>query len=172
MTKEFTDFYESASAYCDFIESNSSKSKIDFLQTVRQRLLVLYDSALKLQWVDLQSNIEYEVVLDDIYADLPDLQSHWSEDTLIGIAAVLPSQEVGLETLEYLEKLQITKIATVREIMTLIEKHDLHDSGCGAIDMSLLASTLITDNAKIWTQDKKLETLSKKLGISFTPELH
>jgi predicted nucleic acid-binding protein len=76
------------------------------------------------------------------------------------------------KTLEYLEKLQITKIATVREIMTLIEEHDLHDSGCGAIDMSLLASTLITENAKIWTQDKKLETLSRKLGVSFTPELH
>ena len=77
-----------------------------------------------------------------------------------------------LKTLEYLEKLQTAKIATVREIMTMIENHKLHDSGCGATDMSLLASTLLTENAKIWTQDKNLETLSKKLGVSFTPELH
>ena len=77
-----------------------------------------------------------------------------------------------LKTLQYLEKLQTAKIATVREIMTMIENHKLHDSGCGATDMSLLASTLLTENAKIWTQDKNLETLSKKLGVSFTPELH
>ena len=77
-----------------------------------------------------------------------------------------------LKTLEYLEKLQTAKIATVREIMTMIENHKLHDSGCGATDMSLLASTLMTENAKIWTKDKNLETLSKKLGVSFTPELH
>ena len=77
-----------------------------------------------------------------------------------------------LKTLEYLEKLQTAKIATVREIMTMIENHKLHDSGCGATDMSLLASTLLTENAKLWTQDKNLETLSKKLGVSFTPELH
>ena len=77
-----------------------------------------------------------------------------------------------LKTLEYLEKLQTAKIATVREIMTMIENHKLHDSGCGATDMSLLASTLLTENAKIWTQDKNLETLSKKLGVSFTHEFH
>ena len=77
-----------------------------------------------------------------------------------------------IKTLEYLEKLQTAKIATVREIMTMIENHKLHDSGCGATDMSVLASTLLTENAKLWTQDKNLETLSKKLGVSFTPEFH
>jgi hypothetical protein len=36
----------------------------------------------------------------------------------------------------------------------------------------LLASALITENTKIWSQDKKLDALAKKLGISFTPKLH
>ena len=76
------------------------------------------------------------------------------------------------KTLEYLDKLQTVKTATTREIMTLIETHDLQDSGCGAIDMALLASALITENAKIWTQDKKLDALAKKLGISFAPKFH
>jgi predicted nucleic acid-binding protein len=76
------------------------------------------------------------------------------------------------KTLEYLEKLQTAKISTVREIMAMIENHKLQDSGCGATDMSLLASTLMTENAKIWTKDKNLEKLSKKLGVSFKPELH
>jgi hypothetical protein len=38
--------------------------------------------------------------------------------------------------------------------------------------MSLLASALITENTKIWTQDKKLEALAKKLEVSFKPKLH
>ena len=76
------------------------------------------------------------------------------------------------KTLEYLDKLQTVKTATNREIMTLIDAHNLQDSGCGAIDMALLASALITEKAKIWTQDKKLDTLAKKLEVSFTPKLH
>lgn len=76
------------------------------------------------------------------------------------------------KTLEYLDKLQTVKTATNREIMTLINAHHLQDSGCGAIDMALLASALITEKAKIWTQDKKFETLAKRLGVSFTPKLH
>ena len=76
------------------------------------------------------------------------------------------------KTMEYLDKLQTVKTATTREIMTLIERHDLQDSGCGAIDMALLTSALITENTKIWTQDKKLDVLAKKLGVSFKPKLH
>ena len=76
------------------------------------------------------------------------------------------------KTLGYLDKLQTVKTATNREIMTLIDAHNLQDSGCGAIDMALLASALITEKAKIWTQDKKLDTLAKKLEVSFTPKLH
>ncbi|MEY3514810.1 MAG: hypothetical protein RL420_1833 [Pseudomonadota bacterium] len=65
------------------------------------------------------------------------------------------------KTLEYLDKLQTVKTATTREIMTLIERYNLQDSGC-----------LITENTKIWTQDKKLDVLAKKLGVSFKPKLH
>ena len=63
-TKEFTDFYESAVDFCDFIENYSSKDKIEFLKATRIHLLKLYDNALKFQWVDLQSNIEYDDKLD------------------------------------------------------------------------------------------------------------
>ncbi|CAN1541022.1 VapC Predicted nucleic acid-binding protein, contains PIN domain [Burkholderiaceae bacterium] len=77
-----------------------------------------------------------------------------------------------LKTLASIAKLQIAKTATTFEIMDLIESNDLYDSGCGAIDTSLLASTLITQEAKIWTKDKKLEALAKKLGVCYKPSLH
>ena len=63
-TTEFTDFYKTAVDFCDFIENFSSKEKVEFLKATRIYLLKLYANALKLQWVDLQSNIEYDDKLD------------------------------------------------------------------------------------------------------------
>lgn len=62
-TGQFSDFYKAAVAFCAFIENNG---KLEFLQTTRQHLLKLYDTALKLQWVDLQSNVEYDDQLDAV----------------------------------------------------------------------------------------------------------
>ena len=54
--------------------------------------------------------------------------------------------------------------------MRLIETHHLYESGCGAVDIKLLASTLIYQVATIWTQDKKLEALAKKFNVYFDPK--
>ena len=71
------------------------------------------------------------------------------------------------QTLAYLSKLQKIKTATTTEVLNFIESHDLYESGCGAIDISLLASVLITPNAKLWTLDKKLHTLAIKTKVAF-----
>ncbi|MBU3551505.1 PIN domain-containing protein [Polynucleobacter sp. MWH-Berg-3C6] len=76
------------------------------------------------------------------------------------------------KTLGYLKKLQQATVATPNETLDFIEKHQLYESGCGAVDVSLLASTLLSDNALIWTLDKHLEGLATKLGISYSNQLH
>jgi len=76
------------------------------------------------------------------------------------------------KTLAYMVKLQMAKSATTLEILNFIESHCLYATGCGAIDSSLLASTLMTPAATLWTLDKKLEVLAKKLGVAFKPHLH
>lgn len=76
------------------------------------------------------------------------------------------------KTLGYLKKLQQAIVATPNETLDFIEKHELYESGCGAVDVSLLASTLLSDNALIWTLDKHLEGLATKLGISYSNQLH
>lgn len=63
-TKEFSVFYKNATDFCDFIENYKTNDNLDFLKKTRQHLLNLYDSALSLPWVDLQSNVEYEEKLD------------------------------------------------------------------------------------------------------------
>ena len=76
------------------------------------------------------------------------------------------------KTLGYLKKLQQATVATPNETLEFIEKHQLYESGCGAVDVSLLASTLLSDNALIWTLDKHLESLATKLGICYSNQLH
>ena len=54
-TKMFADFYESANNFCFHIENYSAQSSDDFLQTTRQKLLVLYDTALKFPNIDIEN---------------------------------------------------------------------------------------------------------------------
>ena len=75
-------------------------------------------------------------------------------------------------TLSYIKKLQQATVATTAETLAFIEKHQLQESGCGAIDISLLASTLLSENAQIWTLDKSLDKLAIQLGISYGNKLH
>jgi predicted nucleic acid-binding protein len=75
-------------------------------------------------------------------------------------------------TLQYLSALQTASIATIDETINFVELNKLYDCGCGAVDMALLASTLLTKDAELWTLDKKLEALAKKLKVSYRPSLH
>jgi predicted nucleic acid-binding protein len=76
------------------------------------------------------------------------------------------------KTLYYLKTLQQAKVASPNEILEFIEKYKLFESGCGAIDVSLLASSLITENTLLWTLDKDLESLALPLGISYKHQAH
>lgn len=75
-------------------------------------------------------------------------------------------------TLGDLRKLQQTVVATTDETLALIEAKQLYDSGCGAIDMALLASVLLTPDALLWTIDRNLDTLATRLGVAFTATDH
>ncbi|WP_310384786.1 VapC toxin family PIN domain ribonuclease [Roseateles sp.] len=75
-------------------------------------------------------------------------------------------------TLGDLKLLQTCALASTDEIFTLIEAQGLYDSGCGAIDLALLAATLLTPNALLWTLDKSLDALALRLNVRFNPALH
>lgn len=70
-------------------------------------------------------------------------------------------------TLGDLKKLQRSVIATTEETLALIEKGHLQDLGCGAVDMSLLASVLLTPETLLWTVDKNLDALATRLDVAF-----
>jgi len=70
-------------------------------------------------------------------------------------------------TLGDLKKLQQSVIATTEETLDLIEREPFQDLGCGAVDMSLLASVLLTPDTLLWTVDKNLDALATRLGVAF-----
>ena len=77
-----------------------------------------------------------------------------------------------VRTLADLQRLRCGVIATTSEILELVEAHELFDSGCGAVDIALLASALLTNDTLLWTLDKDLDALARRLGVSYSPTSH
>ena len=75
--------------------------------------------------------------------------------------------EPRAQTLTSLGLLQACTQATMGEVMVLIEEEKLYGQGCGLVDMALLASTLITPGALLWTLDKRLATLAHRFHVAF-----
>ena len=72
-------------------------------------------------------------------------------------------------TLAHLQNLRQPVTATAEEILTLIEREGIAESGCGAVDTALLASTLLTPGAQLWTSDRPLASLAQRMGVGFNP---
>jgi len=60
-------------------------------------------------------------------------------------------------------------LATTEETLAKTEREQLHDRGCGAVDMSLLASVLLTSETMLWTVDRNLHALADKYEVAFDP---
>lgn len=72
-----------------------------------------------------------------------------------------------LRTLGDLRLLRQSYQPSFAEVMAFIEKEKLYGFGCGLVDITLLASTLITPGASLWTLDKRLERLTEHFNITY-----
>lgn len=70
-------------------------------------------------------------------------------------------------TLSDLRQLRSATVANTDETLALIEREQLQDSGCGATDLLLLGSVLLTSDAVLWTFDKDLRALAARFDILF-----
>jgi len=70
-------------------------------------------------------------------------------------------------TLTDLRQLRSAVVASTDETLALIEREQLQDSRCGAIDLLLLGSVLLTSDAVLWTLDKDLQDLAARFDILF-----
>ena len=62
--------------------------------------------------------------------------------------------------------------ATWNEVMQFIEAEQLYGQGCGSVDLTLLASTLMTPGAQLWTLDNRLATLARRLAVAHPRDAH
>ena len=69
-------------------------------------------------------------------------------------------------TLGSLSLLRSCNQATLDEMLELIEREKLYGLGCGLVDMALLASTLITPGARLWTLDRRLSDLAQRFDVA------
>jgi predicted nucleic acid-binding protein len=73
------------------------------------------------------------------------------------------------EILRLLGQLPQAPAATARELLALIEQHELYGLGIGYVDAQLLAATMLTGDATLWTLDRRLGAAAERLGVCHTP---
>lgn len=73
--------------------------------------------------------------------------------------------------IDLLSELESVPVATPDELLAVIERRSLCGRGCGFVDVSLLASALLSDQTVVWTLDKRLETAAAEVGRAYRPAL-
>lgn len=71
-----------------------------------------------------------------------------------------------------LADLESAPVATQDELLTMMNTRKLFGRGCGFVDMSLLASSLISEKLRLWTVDKRFELIASELGLAYKPRLN
>jgi predicted nucleic acid-binding protein len=124
---------------------------------------VLIDTSV---WIDHFRN------RNDVLVDLIELDLALAHPMVIVEIACGTPPVPRIQTLSSMSLLQPCNQASLSEVMEFIEREGLYGLGCGLVDMSLLASTLITPGAEFWTLDKRLAKLAERFGVAHLPTLH
>lgn len=86
---------------------------------------------------------------------------------ILGELACGTPPEPREKTLEDIALLKFAKQASWDEVRAFIEREQLFGLGCGLVDVALLASTLLTPEASLWTLDKSLSDLAVRFNVVF-----
>lgn len=122
--------------------------------------------------VDTSVWVDHFRRFNPLLAELVVLDQVLIHPMVVGELACGTPPEPRLRTLGDLEWLQPAIAATPSEVREFIEREKLYGLGCGWIDLTLLASTLLTQGAKIWTLDKRLATLADRFSAGFAAPVH
>ena len=76
------------------------------------------------------------------------------------------------EVLGLLAALPQARVAQDQEVLFFIERHGLMGRGIGYIDAHLLAATALTEDARLWTRDKRLDALAREFELAYLNTAH
>lgn len=74
------------------------------------------------------------------------------------------------EVLGLLRQLPQATVATDDEVLSLIDNQQLNGLGIGYVDVHLLAATMLTTGARLWTRDKRLAAVAAQHGLDSNNE--
>lgn len=75
-------------------------------------------------------------------------------------------------TLADIASLAHCRQASLAEVRELVERERLFGLGCGLVDLTLLASTMLTNGARLWTLDHRLRLLAERFHVAYLPGKH
>ncbi|MDB5367822.1 MAG: type toxin-antitoxin system VapC family toxin [Rhodospirillales bacterium] len=118
--------------------------------------------------------VDTSVWIDHLHADDPALARLLDEgDTLVHPFVVgelaLGRMRQRDNVLRLLRKLPQAQVATDDEVLQLIAAQKLDGTGLGYIDVHLLASLRLTQDAGLWTRDKRLGEIAARMGLAHVP---
>jgi predicted nucleic acid-binding protein len=71
------------------------------------------------------------------------------------------------DVLRLLDHLPQATPATAAEVRVVVDAHGLHGHGIGYVDAQLLAATLLTEGATLWTRDRRLRAAAGRAGVAY-----
>jgi predicted nucleic acid-binding protein len=74
--------------------------------------------------------------------------------------------------LSCLDELPQAPTVLAEEINFFIERHSLFGLGIGLIDVHLLASARLAANSRLWTRDKRLLAIARRMDLSVNIDAH
>jgi predicted nucleic acid-binding protein len=69
--------------------------------------------------------------------------------------------------LALLQDLPMATVADSDEVLTYIERHRLYGKGIGYVDVHLLAAVALTEDASLWTRDRRLHAAAASLRCAY-----
>jgi predicted nucleic acid-binding protein len=114
--------------------------------------------------------VDTSVWIDHLHQAIPALVEALESGAVLSHPFVLGEIACGelkqrRQFLELLAQLPSSVTATDDEALRLIERYRLSGKGIGYIDVHLLAAVMLTEGAKLWTRDKRLQSIAAELRI-------
>jgi len=80
------------------------------------------------------------------------------------------ASEIAWRSCALLDDLPQAIVASAAEVREFVERHDLFGAGIGYVDAQLLAATMLSTDAALWTRDRRLHAPAQRLGLAYAPE--
>ena len=120
--------------------------------------------------------VDTSIWIDHFRAAEPQLVSLLTQNRVLTHSCIIGEIALGSiakrdDVLRYLRNLAQAVVASHVEVMTLIDRHRLMNSGIGYVDACLLASAALTPDAALWTRDKAVRAAAARCGVAPKPTL-